>query len=155
MSARLVVTSSDLCVCVHAWRCVLVSGNLHVGVRMCAYMHVREEHCESTLLSRPCLCSPQALEAVLFRALLLCVSLWRLCSSTRSGCCVCFVGRLLEGLQSNTHSPLSSLPPLISLPFSLSLCTLKGLGAGRISGTLSYFLLQQVVVYLYLGYRLY
>lgn len=33
---------------------------------------------------------------------------------------VCSVGRLLEGLQISSHSPLSSLPPLISLPFFLS-----------------------------------
>lgn len=153
MSARLVVTPSDLCVCVRVkvcfglgeftCRCALVC------VCMCVKSTVNRRFITPLPLipSGPGGCAVQSLAAVCeYVAPMFQHSLWLL--------------RLLRGKTAGGSPKQLSLPSLISptsyfasfLPLSLYL---KGLGAGRNFGTLSHFLLQQVVVFLCLGYRLY
>lgn len=128
----------SVCVCVREWRCVLVSGNLHVGVRMCAYACAwRAPWIDSFITPLPLIpsgpggCAVQSLAAVCeYVAPMFQHSLWLL--------------RLLRGKTAGGSPKQHSFPSLISptsyfVSFLSVSLYLKGLGAGRNFSTLSHF----------------
>lgn len=153
MSARLVVTPNDLCVCVWVKVC------FGLGEFTCRCAHVCECMCVKSTVNRRFYHAPASDP----------LRPWRLCCSEPCCCvwvCAAYVPALALAAASApwedcwrvskaTLIPLSHLSHLLFCFLSLCLSVLEGSWCWKKLQHPLTFLLQQVVVYLYLGYRLY